>query len=507
MKKIRQYFFFCLFLHLPLVATDDNSDTLSLRENVTIDGIRAHQHAFQLIADAHHHNREAGTEGFTASVAYVKNQLENAGYQVHLQDFLIYLSADKTPPVLINLEPEQIFLPGQDFLSMVSLGTSDIIAPLEAVDLTIPSQAPNHSTSGCQKDDFKDFIRGNIALIQRGSCTFRTKVENAISAGAAGVIIFNEGNENRIEAINSRLAVRPENYPILGASFLVGDTLRHSVLHGPTGQNVRIAVDVINKGFTVQNVIAETDGDKNRVTVVGAHLDSVDAGPGINDNGSGSATILAIAEQIQKLNLSLPNKLRFIWFAAEESGLLGSEHYVKTLSHDEKNNIMAMLNFDMLGSSNYARFVYDGDGSGEIKTTSGSAYIETVFLNYFSSIGLITHPTAFDGRSDYGPFIRAGIPAGGLFSGAEGLKSESLARIYGGQANEPFDPCYHQACDDFFHTGGSPDFSLALKSLDELSDAAAHAIVRLGTTQENIKPPQAIEPNIDFEYQGNYLLK
>ena len=197
-------------------------------------------------------------------------------------------------------------------------------------------------------------------------------------------------------------------------------------------------------------MIAETrDGDPDNVIVVGAHLDSVGVGPGINDNGSGSAGILEIAEQMRKVKPR--NKVRFIWFGAEEHGLLGSEAYVDSLPQSERDKIAAMLNFDMIGSPNFVRFVYDGDLSDSEPPEGGappaSADIEQLFLDYFESQGLATEPTAFDGRSDYGPFIFAGIPAGGLFTGAEGIKTAEEAAIYGGTAGAPYDPCYHLGCD------------------------------------------------------------
>src|SRR5690606_15718188 len=158
-------------------------------------------------------------------------------------------------------------------------------------------------------------------------------------------------------------------------------------LSGPTGHRYLLRVDVVAKENIVHNVIAETPaGDDTRVVVVGAHLDSVEEGPGINDNGSGSATNLEIAEQIAKLKIVPKNKLRFVWFSAEEFGLLGSEHYVKSLNDQQRSRILAMLNFDMLGSSNYVRFVYDGDNSSKSELSAhsgpeGSGYLEHIFFD------------------------------------------------------------------------------------------------------------------------------
>jgi Zn-dependent M28 family amino/carboxypeptidase len=219
------------------------------------------------------------------------------------------------------------------------------------------------------------------------------------------------------------------------------------------------------------------------VVVVGAHLDCVVEGGGFNDNGSGSSTILETAEQMseQKLTKKLQRPVRFAFWGAEESGLLGSEHYVSTLPTDEFARLYANLNFDMLGSPNHVRFVYDGDGSdGGPSGPPGSAEIEKVFTDYFDSKGQASDPTDFDGRSDYGPFIAAGIPAGGLFSGAEGIKTPEQEAAYGGTAGEAYDPCYHQACDDITN--------LSTDALSELGDGTAHATGVLTMSKAGLFP-------------------
>ena len=504
-------FLVVLFALSMTAATVDQSD--QLRNAVTVTGVRQHQKNWQAIADNHDGTRVAGSEGYRACVDYVRSQMEQQGYVVSLQEFSFLQSVDNSSPELKQTGPEQRdFVVDTDFVAMSGVGFSQIEAEIEAVDLQIPSPSASFSTSGCEKEDFRHFKRGNIALIQRGTCTFQVKAENALNAGAIGAIIFNEGNPGRTGVISSRLKTSLGSYAVLGANFAVGDVLRAGRLNGPTGKRVFMRVDVLAKEHLVHNVIAETPtGDDQRLVVVGAHLDSVENGPGINDNGSGSASNLEIALQYAKLGLAPKNKLRFIWFAAEEFGLLGSEHYVKSLSEQQRLQIMSMLNFDMLGSSNYARFVYDGDNSflSSASVRDGSAYLEHVFLNYFAAQNLISHPTAFNGRSDYGPFIEHGIPAGGLFSGAEGIKSASLAAIYGGSAGIPFDPCYHQACDNFANTGETPESALALKSIDELSDAAAHAIAHLASTDDEIRRPEQSMPlpTSNFEYRGGLLIR
>jgi Zn-dependent M28 family amino/carboxypeptidase len=192
---------------------------------------------------------------------------------------------------------------------------------------------------------------------------------------------------------------------------------------------------------------------------------------------------MAIAEQLTKFKTT--NKVRFAWWGAEELGLVGSTRYVASLSDAQKDTIALNLNFDMVGSPNFVRFVYDGDNSafppgpgGAQPGPPGSGAIEQVFAKYFADQGLASAPTPFNGRSDYGPFITAtspahpnGIPAGGLFTGVEGIKTAEEAAVYGGTAGVAYDPCYHQACDTFDN--------VSLTALDQMSDAEAHAIITL----------------------------
>jgi Zn-dependent M28 family amino/carboxypeptidase len=342
-------------------------------------------------------------------------------------------------------------------------------------DIVIPATPEPSSNSGCEPEDFADApAEPAVALVQRGTCDFSVKVTNAQAAGYDAVIIFNEGNPGRTELFIGTLG-SPFTIPVVGLSFADAEALYAQVQAGEVV--VRVSTSTLSEVRTTTNVLADSPtGSDDRVVVVGAHLDSVIAGPGINDNGSGSSAILEIAEEMAELNIRNRQKLRFAFWGAEENNLLGSEHYVATLSDEELGSIVANLNFDMLGSPNYVRFVYDGDGSDTpIAGPPGSAQIEQVFNQYFASQGLETDPTAFDGRSDYGPFIAVGIPAGGLFSGAEGEKTPEQAAVYGGTAGEPYDPCYHQACDDITN--------LSTKALFELGDGAAHAVMTLARTR------------------------
>jgi Zn-dependent M28 family amino/carboxypeptidase len=341
-----------------------------------------------------------------------------------------------------------------------------------AADLDLDPATAASNTSGCQAADYAGMPAGAIVLLQDGgSCTLGTKFFGAQQLGAGAIFFFDAAGGTWINVTGIAI-------PALAATVEPATGLAKGNEQGATGLTARLKVDWRPGTYPTSNVIAETpDGDPDSVIVVGAHLDSVGPGPGINDNGSGSATILEIAEQIRKVKPR--HKIRFIWFGAEEHGLLGSNAYVDSLPQSERDKIAAMLNFDMVGSPNFVRFVYDGDLSDSEPPDGGappaSAEIEDLFLDYFAEQGLETEPTAFDGRSDYGPFIFAGIPAGGLFTGAEGIKTAEEAAIYGGTAGEPYDPCYHMGCDD--------TSNLKAVALDQMSDAAAHATITLAQTK------------------------
>ncbi|MER7542708.1 M20/M25/M40 family metallo-hydrolase [Spirillospora sp. NPDC127506] len=245
-------------------------------------------------------------------------------------------------------------------------------------------------------------------------------------------------------------------------------------------------------GATGYNLIADwPGGDSNDVLMTGAHLDSVTAGPGVNDNGSGTAAVLETALAVAREGHRPDRHLRFAWWGAEELGLVGSTYYVDNLPPSERSKITGYLNFDMVGSPNAGYFAYDGDGSSGSGGPAGSAEIERVLRSYFSSIGVPVQDTAFDGRSDYRPFIRAGIPAGGLFTGAEGRKTSQQAQLWGGQAGVAFDRCYHSSCDT---TSNIDD-----TALDRNADAIAHAVWTLGGDGGTQQPPGDTVHSDDFE--------
>jgi Zn-dependent M28 family amino/carboxypeptidase len=346
----------------------------------------------------------------------------------------------------------------------------------------------------------------------RGTCAFVDKAAMAQSVGAAGVIIFNDGVGDTRQApifVDDQVDL---TIPAVTMSFSAGQELYNLTKAGPVTMNFS-TFGTLQDRFLPQ-VIAETrGGDPNNVLVVGAHLDSVPAGPGINDDGSGTATLLAQAEAMAKRHngKNIRQKIRFGWWGAEENGLIGSTYYAHNLTDRQVKKIDGMLDYDMLASQNYVRFLYDGDGSDNpgLEGPPGSGLIEKVQDDWFKAQGLQTERVPFDGRSDYVGFTDRGIPAGGIFAGAEEVKTPEQEAIYGGAAGSWYDVCYHQICDDLTTVlFGIPPLSAegliwedetptleeaqiaankmeggALRGLNEMSDGASYAVWYFSSTK------------------------
>jgi Zn-dependent M28 family amino/carboxypeptidase len=455
----------------------DEVDTKKLRDAVTINGILGHERALQRIANLNGGTRASGTPGFKASLDYVKARLDAAGYTTTVQEFTFPFFRDLADPTLSQVSPTPTDYETDTYQFS---GTGDVTGRVVPVkdNVSPPTPEPS-STAGCEPEDFvpASATEPEIALIQRGTCFFEDKVANAQAAGYDAVIIYNEGNPGRTELFTGTLG-RIFDIPVVGLSFADGDALNTAAQAGPVVLHVTTSTENDPNAKT-WNLLADLPGgDEDQTVVVGSHLDSVTDGPGINDNGSGSASDLEIALQISKLGLQPRRHLRFAFWGAEESGLLGSEHYVNAPETDV-SSIYANLNFDMVASPNFVRFVYDGDGSDTgTSGPAGSGQIEDLFNSYFAGQGLATDPTEFDGRSDYGPFIAVGIPAGGLFTGAEGTKTPEQAATYGGTAGAPYDPCYHQACDT--------TNNLNTTALGQMSDGIADATWTLAKSRTGL---------------------
>lgn len=441
--------------------TRNNNTYDKLLECVRVDGVREHQAAFQAIADANGGIRAAGTEGYEQSVDYVVDTMEAAGWNVTVEEFPFIFTP---PPVLQQLTP---VTGTYETGAYTGSGFAEVSSGVIGVDLAL--EPPRASTSACEASDFVglDFSGpADIALIQRGTCSFAIKALNAEAAGAEAVIIFNQGNDPTREGLIVGTLGGPNivAIPVVGASFADGVSLSQA------GATAFVDVDP-PESRPQKNVIAELPGRNDaNIVMAGAHLDSVQRGPGINDNGSGSAALLEIAEQLA--NHRPQNTVRFAWWGAEEAGLIGSTEWVAQRTQEQLDEIALYLNFDMIGSPNHIFGIYDADESTFTATApipDGSIDLEDTLESFFTMRGVPYEDSAFSGRSDYQAFINNGIPASGLFTGAEGIKSPAQVAIWGGTAGDQYDPCYHLACDTYDNVN--------LEALDVNSDAIAFAVL------------------------------
>jgi Zn-dependent M28 family amino/carboxypeptidase len=436
----------------PTPATDFAN---ALRDHVTTDAMLAHLKKLQEIADANRGTRALGTPGFDASVDYVAGVLRDKGFDVQTTDFDVRIPFADEPRVSVGGERVKA-APFNYTVGTREAGVSGRLVPAR--------QGPR---PGCVAADYDGIdVTGAVVLVDRGACPFGEKQTAAADRGAVALIVANNVDGDRIGGgtLGQDVDVK---IPVVSISKADGARLRQNPATATVALNAGVRVD------KTRNVIAQTrTGSPENVVMAGAHLDSVPEGPGINDNGSGAAAILETAVQLGS-SPNVTNAVRFAFWAAEEEGLVGSTKYVQTLGVEALKDIALYLNFDMLASPNPGYFTYDGDQSAPPtdsvpRVPEGSAGIERLLAGYLDRAGKPPRDTSFDGRSDYDSFTQAGIPAGGLFSGAEEKMSDDEAKLWGGAANEPFDPNYHQSSDTYDH--------LDRTSLDIQGRAVAYAI-------------------------------
>ncbi|MFG2983325.1 M28 family metallopeptidase [Streptomyces sp. NPDC048258] len=434
-----------------------------LVKDATGKGAYNHLKVFQSIADYNNGTRVAGSKGHEQSAKYVEAVMRAAGYKVTKNEFdFVYVEniAEKLTVKGSNAHDVPIHLMTYTANSPEGGVTAQVaVAPVDA-----------DGTNGCEPGDFAaGAFTGKIALVKRGGCTFAVKQANAAAAGAVGAVIYN----NTAGALNGTLGdPNAGKVPTGGITQADGEKLAADAAAGP----VEVTLDIrqFRENRTSYNVVAETrGGDENNTVFLGAHLDSVAAGPGINDNGSGSAGILQVAQRLASSQTKIKNKVKFAWWSAEEFGLLGSEAYVAGLTDAQKKQIKLYLNFDMIASPNSAYFVYDGDDSDAVGAgpgPEGSAQLEKGINDFLDSKKIPHAGTDFSGRSDYGPFIEVGIPSGGTFTGAEGIKTPEEAAKFGGQAGVAYDVNYHAKGDDITNI----DQKALDINVDVIADAVGH---------------------------------
>lgn len=446
----------------PLVVTAAAADAAPLSELVTEEAVYGHLEEFQAIAEANDGNRAFNTPGYEASAAYVEDVLQDAGYTTSRQNFEIAGAIEESELSVVGLT--------EDFSPAAFITSPYTTAPGITAELVQPADA---GKLGCTAADWAGVAAtGKIAFINRGACNFSIKVLNASAAGAVAVLIGNNAPGNIVNGTLGDIA-DPAFVPTASISQAQAALVQAAVTGGPTTATFH----VFKAGAPSFNVIAETPtGRADNVVMLGAHLDGVEDGAGINDNGSGSAVLLETAVQLIDQG-PVNNKVRFAWWGAEEVGLVGSTHYVDDLVANnpaELDKIATYLNFDMVASPNYIIGVYDADEStypAPVEVPEGSIQTEAVFTDYFDSIDQAWVDTEFSGRSDYQAFIENGIPASGLFTGADDVKTDAEVALFGGTAGIIHDPNYHSPADDITNVNR--------EALAIMTGAIAHATEKL----------------------------
>ncbi|CAF1438841.1 unnamed protein product, partial [Adineta ricciae] len=506
-------------------STPSGSLASILAETVRMQDLLIHLKQFESFARENGNTRAIGTAGFAQTVNYIENQLKTNSYsqlQVIRETFPIQNFSIKGDPILSWSSNGKT----ENFTYSTNLSRTDFTYAnyTAAINLTIYElvQVKNY---GCNKDDYANTTGKAVLIMAGGTCTYAEKGELAATKNVSALLFYNHGSTTSSLAPATFRLRQANILPALSLSYAAGRSL-FNLLNSSNSVNVTLEIQRENYGtFDVHNICAHTvDGNSTKTIMVGSHSDSVPAGPGINDNGSGSAANLVLALNLARLYSSnsyskYPYRIRFCWWGGEEIGLTGAIYHVQQAQNSSTpddlklfNNLIN-LNYDMLGSPNYIFGIYNGSsakaGTSQ-KAINGSIRVSEAFRNWFNSQNLPWDYTDFSGRSDYGPFLAAGIAAGGLFSGGDGTKTETqrdiyeakLGQGYGGLPGATYDPCYHKTCD-------------TLKNIDQFGylkmvQAAAYMLEFLGNQTDlvtwlypdgrptQIQLPEDYFPNSDY---------
>ncbi|KAK0614959.1 aminopeptidase Y [Bombardia bombarda] len=433
-------------------------DSKQLQADITKEGLWANLVALNDIASANGGNRAFGLPGYAASVDYVFDRISKVPgpFKAWKQDLPALFN--QVEAIELTVADGSIYVYGLSYSPSTSAEgiTAELVAGPEGV-------------AGCDQSSYDGLdVAGKIVLVQRWRCptggTLAGRMLPAARAGAVGVLIYNDITTNVTAGTLS--APNPEYVPSGFINMVDGLRLKERLAAGEKLETHFQQTQIIETRIT-QNVMVETvEGDPDNVIMLGAHLDSVQAGPGINDDGSGSSLLLELFLAFSKYRTR--NKVRFAWWAAEENGLLGSRYYCSNLEATEADKLLAYLNFDMVSKGYFGVGDTDGSSYGSV-APPGSEVIERLFVEHFESQGITVMPAIITNGSDYASFWQVlNKPFGYLHTGT-------------GVAQ---DPCYHQACD----TIDNPDPEM----LTINAKAAAHLLTVLSLNGTSLIPKSSI---------------
>lgn len=423
----------------PPVEIHPDTFARNLAEAVDVDGMSVHLQALQDIADANNGNRAEGTPGYDASLEYVVKVLRNKGFEVDTPKF--------TRLAITREGAQSVTVAGRSYaLSQASLLTTTPRGGLNAA--TVRPQ----NAAGCEASDYGAVAaKGAIVVVDDTDCSIVDKHDAALAEGAVGLLVVSvPGADGSPQGLFETGYYRGLSLPV----GVVGETATDSALRKAGKAQVKLALETKAVEVESRNVVAQTKtGDTSNVVMVGAPLDGVAKSAGINDNGSGVAAVLEIANQLGA-EPDVTNAVRFAFWGSRQAGLAGSTRYVQGLTRNQLNDIALYLNFELLASPNAGFFTYDGDQSGQANpdlpssdVPEGSEGIERTLGGFVNLAGKRPADMPLGYAADYSPFLTAGVPIGGLTTGSTGKKTEVQARLWGGEAGVVFDPTYHTARD------------------------------------------------------------
>ncbi|CAF3407550.1 unnamed protein product [Rotaria socialis] len=482
----------------------------SLVEAIRITDVMEHLSQFYRIALTENGTRAINTKGFNRTIDYIADYLSiNTNYYINKTYFPIRTFQLASNPILLtSINGVIINRTYSTDLTKAEFFHIQYSTAINLTDFTTLTVIPN---GGCLDEDWlsaNPSPMGRIVLVKRGLCDFLPKAAFATKYQAKTLLFYNDGtSSDRNNPIFISLD-RSNELPALFLSFDLGQELANAFLNSTNNVSVCLIIDLVNiPQFPVANICADTPtGDITQTILVGSHSDSVPDGPGINDNGSGSAANLALAVALFQTSIytTLKYRIRFCWWGAEEIGLIGSDFYVKqaklsTIIGERLSDNLVNLNFDMLGSPNYVFGIYNGEtitnATPEI-AVPGSIKVTSLFRDWFNSQKLPWNNSTLGSGSDYAPFLAAGVAAGGLLSGASGIKTKEQCDRYALLLGpDPYctpniaqDPCYHRSCDTIWN--------INVFAYEKMVKAAGYVIESLART-DNLKewlyPTQEIQ--------------
>ncbi|KAG9843564.1 Zn-dependent exopeptidase, partial [Aureobasidium melanogenum] len=470
-------------------------DTNKLQADIDIKKLVARAEDLYKIAELsipeyNHPTRVIGSKGHLGTVDYIYSEISKLGnyYNITNQTF---------PAVSGNVIESRLVI-GHD-------------VPKSATPMSLTPPTKQHEpvygdvllvpNGGCSPSDFPRNMTGQIALIKRGTCSFGDKSANAGKAGADAAIIY---NNEKGELSGTLGNPTPDHVATFGLSAEDAAPYVERLTNGTKKLDAIAYIDATVDEIMTTNVIAQTTaGDPENCVMLGGHSDSVAPGPGINDDGSGTISLLEVATQLTKYEVN--NCVRFAWWAAEEEGLLGSTYYAEHLSPAENQKVRLFMDYDMMASPNFAYQIYNATNE---ENPNGSGELRVLYENWYKEQGHNYTFIEFDGRSDYLGFLMEGIPSGGIATGAEGIKTKQEASIFGGEAGAQYDPCYHQLCDDLHNldlTAWEVNTKLIAHSVATYAESFNGFPKRVADIEErSVEDSKKSTPL--FKYKGNELI-